>query len=1565
MTEQGGYAFIAPVQRWFERAFGEPTPPQALGWPPIQRGEHTLILSPTGSGKTLAAFLCGINDLYARLAAGDDIGGVGLLYVSPLKALNNDIERNLRVPLAGIRHDAAEMGQPLPPLRVMVRTGDTPQSVRVAMVRQPPHILITTPESLYLILTSARARDMLHAVRTVIVDEIHTLCGNKRGVHLALSLERLDAITAAPAQRIGLSATQRPLEEVARYLGGYAPRATPDGQTEYLPRPVTIVDAGTRKPLDLQVITAVRDLRLAPGCSIWSSIIPQALDQILRHRTTLIFTNSRRQAERTADRLNEQYRAEREEEVPPGSTEALSPGGFPKGVGFFGTGVTDGPFRAHHGSISRTARLKLEQDLKEGRLPALVGTSSLELGIDIGAVDLVLQLQSPKGVSRGLQRVGRSGHLVGQTSVGRIYPTHAEDVLESAAVAQGMLAADVEPTYTPQNCLDVLAQQIVAMVSVQEWDAQALYDVVRRAYPYHRLTWRAYEAVLSMLSGRYPSESFRELRPRLVWDRVGNRLAALPGSRLLALRNGGTIPDRGTFGVYLPDGATRLGELDEEFVFETRPGDVFTLGSQTWRVVDVTEDRVVVSDAAGQLPRMPFWRGDVPYRDYELGLRVGRLRRALAARVEALPPAPEGEDPFATEEAQALMRWLREEYALDENSARNAISYVQRQLHALGAISSDQTVILETFTDAVGDDRLVVHSCFGGRINAAWALALAHALREREGVTVEVQTSDDGILFRLPGADRRPPLDVIREMGPQEARERLLAELPNSALFGAQFRVNAARALLLPGVQGGRRRTPFWLQRLRAKDLLAMAKGFDDFPLIAETYRDCLQDILDLPHLEEMLGRIQSGEIRVVEAETIAPSPVAAELLFNFISVYMYEGDAPKLERQMQALTLDRNLLGELLDGVELSNLLRPEAVREVEGLVSRTGEGYRARTADELAALLLEMGDLTAAEVVARSEAGEAWLAQLAASGRALPLALPTIADAQTRWIAADHYALYRDAFGLPETPPAPLPSALLTERFGVDEARQVIVRRFLRRHGPVSRDEIARRYGFPLPWLEEVLAALEQRGEVVQGQLVADCPAPQVADRRVLEQMHQRTLALLRREIQPVSVMAYADLLARWQHLHPAERLSGPTAVTRLLQQLRAVSAPGVIWGRDILPLRLRDWREAELAALAERGEIVWVGAGGKDPRRAAFRLLFRGEGAAFLPPEPADVSTLSAEAQQVLAFLRSEGACFTADLERGLGLTGAALQGALVELVLAGLVTNDSVAVFRAILAQPPAAEGERAPLSALEAQLAEWRRQHPRAHLSRQMLQQAKQKAARRTAGTPQWPGRWSLVHRIGVWGRDLPPEERAARQARQLLARDGVVTRLSLVAESEWDWAAISRHLMLMEMRGEVRRGYFVRGLPGLQFATTEALEALRRCSAAEEDDALVLVNACDPAYIYGWDVDLPEAAAEVAPLRVSRVPTNYVVLRRGQPVLALGSGGERIEARADVSEETLRRAMRLFLEHVTAPGGLASSPRRVVVREWNGASPLGGAAQPLLEALNFHREPPHMVWDGR
>ncbi len=1559
--------FSPAVQQWFRQTFGQPTPPQVQGWPAIQRGDNTLILAPTGSGKTIAAFLWGIDQIYRELEAGTAPRGVRLLYVSPLKALNNDVYRNLDVPLDGIRRTAQAMGIELPPLLTAVRTGDTPANMRAAMLRKPPHILITTPESLYLMLTSDKARALFRSVATVIVDEIHTVCGNKRGVHLALSLERLQQLVSQPVQRIGLSATQRPLDEVARFLGGYettgsgvrdqgsgirpafpvpgssdpGPRI-PDPGT---PRPVTIVDAGYRKPLDLEVITVVEDLRDLPANSIWPLVIPRVAQMIHDHTTTLIFTNSRRLAERTAERLNVQLVSEEQGLVAPGSGEMLAPGGLAPDLGFMARGATGGPIRAHHGSISRTTRLQLETDLKAGRLPALVGTSSLELGIDIGSIDLVVQLQSPKGVARGLQRIGRSGHLVGQTSVGRIFATHREDLIEAAATARAMLHGEVEPTHTPQNCLDVLAQQIVAMTGVEDWPVDDLYRLVRQAYPYHNLSCAAFSAVLDMLSGKYPSEAFREFRPRISWDRVNNVLHALPGSKLMAVCNGGAIPDRGVFSATLADGKTKIGELDEEFVYETRAGDVFALGSHTWRVTEITADKVVVRDAPGAVPRMPFWRGDAMWRDYELGVEIGRFRREVAERIH---------DPD-------LGQWLKQECALDDNSIQNIISYVQSQVESVGTISSDKTIVVEIFADAVGEPRMVVQSPFGGKVNGPWGVALGSALREQTSIDVEVQSNDDGIMIRFPGSETLPATDVVKRLGPEEARQRLLRDLVDSAVFGAQFRMNAARSLLLPRSRIGKR-TPFWLQRMKAKDLLAAARRFEDFPIIAETYRDVLRDVMDMEHLLQVLAAIQRGEIQVVEVETAAPSPVAAGLLSAFIAIYMYEHDTPRAERELQTLSLNRELLDDLLDEPALSRLLRPEAISQEWERLQRTAPQTRARTVEELAQVLDTLGDLRESEVCSRCDGDwQAWLRQLLDQGRIVRAALPAERGEELRWLPVDGYPEYRDAFALKDIA---LRAEVAALHYAGDDARLAILRRMLRNSGPLTRADISQRYSFDDAWLAAALDQLVAAREAARGRYAPDVSEPQWCARRNLESIHRRTLSILRHEVQPVSLYVYADFLSRWQYAHPSTRLSGAPGLTRVLQQMRGLPRPGATWERDLLPVRLAGYDAGDMEALCQSGELVWVGSGGKEPRRSRVRFFFRGEGAGFLAEQPPAeaIEALSEPAHKVYDFLKAEGACFFADLGRGLRTTPpSAIGEALTELVMAGLVTNDTLQGMREVIQFGSAPAQPARIASSLEEDLRQ--KLGERRSTSLYSRHDARRHASERVARPPRWVGRWALVYRSSILGNPLNEDDRAMYQARQLLARHGIVSYASMEREDDTlDWAAISAVCQRLEMRGEVRRGYFIEGLPGIQYALPDAVESLRAAKDSE-DDSIVLLNATDPANLFGGETSVgPMTAA--GPLRFSHVPSTYVALWRGQPILVAENSAASLTTTTAAQNAPLQAAVEALVAHLTSPGGLCGSPRRISVSEWNGEPVLRSPGQQLLEAAGFYRDAPAMTWDG-
>jgi ATP-dependent Lhr-like helicase len=1554
--------FLPWVADWFREEIGEPTPPQRQAWPSIARGAHTLIHSPTGSGKTFAAFLWALNGLFAESgeeATFESLGargasaaarsdglrapGVRTLYVSPLKALNNDIERNLRAPLRGIQEYALDHAVQVPEVRSAVRTGDTSQSERRSMVRKPPDILITTPESLYLILTSPVARDILRTVQTVILDEIHTVSGSKRGAHLSLSLERLEQLSPG-FQRIGLSATQRPLDEVARFLGGQA--AADDGPLS--PRPVTVVDADYPKEFSLRVMGMPVKTGGGPDGSVWPGVIPRILEDVQRHNTTLIFTNSRRQAERTADRLNAQLLTDMEEagyDMGGASTPA-----FPHSSSVFASGAEDGPFRAHHGSMSNEARREMEEELKSGLLPALVGTSSLELGIDIGAIDLVVQLQSPKSVTTGLQRVGRSGHMVGQTSRGVVYATHNEDLLESAAVARGMVNGEVEEVYTPQNALDVLAQQIVASVAMEDWSADELYRVTLGSYAYHSLERSSFDSVLQLISGKYPRHLFRSLRARINWDQVNGMLFALPGSRLQALNNAGTITDRGGFPVYLGDDATRIGELDEEFVFETHPGDAFLLGSQVWRASEIRDDRIIVEAAPGALPRMPFWKGEFPWRPHDLSVSLAAFRAEIAERIT--PYVHTEEDP------PSIIQWLREEFYLDDAGARQALGYVRRQLRAAGAMSSNRTVLVETYQDPLGDRRMVIHSPFGGRVNAPWSIALASALRERTGVQPEVQVGDDGILLRVPESDAPLPADIVTGMDVENLRERVLDGLIDSAVFGARFRGNAQRALLLPGRAGGRR-TPFYLQRLRARDLLAVARNIPDFPILLETFRDVLEDEMDMPALERIVARVQSGEIDVTTFVSQTPSPVAQALNFDFNEQYMYEWDAPKAERSQQAFQLDRAALAALFRDPAFAGLLRPDAVEEVVGAVGRTQAGSRARTRDELAQLLEELGDLTSDEVAERCDGdARSWLRELEGSGRVRELDAP---DGEKRWVATAQAPEYEAVFA----------------GTGDRGVLRSALRALLARSGPVSFPEIQRRYPWTSNDIQAVLDELAENGEALSGYFSEESGSSgdiEWADESNLTRIQARTLSMTRAEVTPVSPVAYQGNVMRMQGVSGTRKRGGAESLRRALESLRGLALPAQDWSSLVLPARVQPFSAAALDELFRSGEFVWVMRPDSEgiqrvrvmPRASGRLYLSDGELAA-IEEEPAG---LPDHVARVYTFLSGEGVASSADLRSALSsLSLMDLRDALRDLAFRGLVSADSWMALMGLLPDLP--ELQDAPGSQ-EARRVDggFRGMTRRPGGSRRGGEgggsgRARDAARRVREATLSLPpeARWSLTTRYAVLGPEVDDGARARARASALLERYGVVSRGAVDLENgDWGWGPIVSALSLMELRGSARRGYFVAGLPGLQFAMPSAVEDLRDRTSTKSRGPSVL-SLRDPAYV--MDRALADAVEEpetAALLSSARRPGNYVVMSGGDPVLLAEENGARLRASTD---PRLRRripaALRAFRDRRMASAGMSG---RIIVREWNGEPVLESVGRKLLAAAGFREDFPGMTYDA-
>jgi ATP-dependent helicase Lhr and Lhr-like helicase len=1437
---------FSPLARtWFTEAFAEPTPAQAGAWDAIASGRNTLVVAPTGSGKTLAAFLWAVDRLAASPPAAPD-RRLRVLYVSPLKALAVDIERNLRSPLTGLARAAARLGLPAPDISVGLRTGDTSAEERRRLARRPPDILITTPESLFLILTS-QARESLRSVETVIVDEVHAVAGTKRGAHLALSLERLQELLSGPAQRIGLSATVRPVDEVARFLVGVG-------------RDVTVVHPPADKRWDLSVEVPVEDMgdpgAAAPApdadrrrpdidgdlfgppapmgpsaigglsgvsgqpsdaeerASVWPAIDRRLVELIRAHRSTIVFANSRRLAERLCNRLNE----------------------------LAGEQVA----RAHHGSVSREQRLLIEEELKAGRLPAVVATSSLELGIDMAAVDLVIQVEAPPSVASGLQRVGRSGHGVGDVSRGVIFPKFRGDLVESAVVVERMRAGAIEALRYPRNPLDVLAQQVVAAVAMDDREVDELWEAVRRSAPFADLPRSAFEGVLDMLSGRYPSDEFAELRPRLNWDRIEGRLTARPGAQRLAVTSGGTIPDRGLFPVFVAtEQGPRVGELDEEMVYESRPGDVFILGTSSWRIEEITHDRVLVTPAPGVPGRMPFWKGDALGRPAELGRALGAFVRELSA----LGPQDQ------------VARLLGA--GLDDRAAGNLVRYLAEQREAAGVLPDDRTIVVERFRDELGDWRLCVHSPFGARVHAPWAQAIELRVRERLGLEVQTMVDDDGIVVRLPEADEAPPSDSVL-FEPEEIEELVTDAVGGSALFASRFRENAARALLLPRRSPGRR-TPLWQQRQRSASLLQVASRYGSFPMILETFRECLQDAFDLPGLTELMAAVRRREIRLVEVDTPMPSPFASSLLFGYVAAFMYEGDAPLAERRAQALTLDRRVLAELLGRDELRELIDAGVLAQLELELQRVVEGWRVRDPDGLHDLLRTLGDLSTDEVQARSDdpdAAPGWLADLEGQRRAVRLRVA----GEERWAAAEDAARFRDALGA-ALPPG-LPAAFLE---AVDDPVRDLVGRFARTHGPFTESDPAARLGLGVAVVVDALRRLEEGGRVVRGEFRPGGGGQEWVEVEVLRRLRRRSLAAMRKEAEPVSQAALARFMPAWHGIGRGGPLrTDADAVLRVVEQIQGVPIPASVLERQVLAARLPGYRPALLDELSAAGEVAWSGHGpiGADDGWVALYLADR---TSALLPEPAAVE-LSPLAQRVLDALRARGAMFFRQVVDAAGsLDDREVLLAVWELVWNGRVTNDTLAPLRAFLSGGTRARRPGGRIGS--------RRRRP---------------ALPSRMGPPAAAGRWSPVP-----DREPEPTRRLHATAEQLLARHGVLTRPAVAGERvAGGFAAVYPVLQAMEESGRCRRGYYVEGLGGAQFALPGAVDRLRGYAEAPRERGTIVLSACDPAQPYGAALPWPERPGRGDPERPGHRPGRkagaVVVLVDGPPALYVEKGGRTV-----------------------------------------------------------------------
>ncbi|MGW9343236.1 ATP-dependent helicase [Streptomyces albidoflavus] len=1529
--------FSPATRNWFTGAFSAPTAAQEGAWGAIGEGSDVLVVAPTGSGKTLAAFLSALDTLASTPPPAESRKRCRVLYVSPLKALAVDVERNLRSPLTGIRQESVRLGLPEPEVRVGIRSGDTPAAERRSLATRPPDILITTPESLFLMLTSS-AREALEGVETVILDEVHAVAGTKRGAHLALSLERLDELLPKPARRIGLSATVRPVDEVARFL---SPQ-----------RRVEIVQPASGKEFDLSVVVPVEDLGELGGSpvsdegsgdrpSIWPHVEERIADLIQSHRSTIVFANSRRLAERLCNRLNEiAYERATGEAMP----EDHSPAEL-MGAASSASGAPALIARAHHGSVSKEQRAQVEEDLKAGRLPAVVATSSLELGIDMGAVDLVVQVESPPSVASGLQRVGRAGHQVGAVSTGVVFPKYRGDLVQSAVVTERMREGRIEALRVPSNPLDVLAQQIVAMTAMDTWQFDDLLALARRAAPFASLPESAFTAVLDMLAGRYPSDAFAELRPRVVWDRVAGTVTGRPGAQRLAVTSGGTIPDRGLFGVFLAGadpkkGGGRVGELDEEMVYESRTGDVFTLGTTSWRIEDITRDRVLVSPAPGVPGRLPFWKGDQLGRPLELGRALG----AFVREVGALP------------EEDARLRLMAA--GLDAWAAENLLTYLREQREACGHVPDDRTVVVERFRDELGDWRVVIHSPFGAQVHAPWALALGARLSERYGMDAQVMHADDGIVLRLPDADLlgldlldddssdpgtafdtdQSPVgaqDVTFDKG--EIEGIVTDQVGSSALFASRFRECAARALLLPRRSPGKR-TPLWQQRQRASQLLQVASEFGSFPIVLEAVRECLQDVFDVPGLTELMGDLEARRVRLVEVTTPEASPFARSLLFGYVAQFLYEGDSPLAERRAAALSLDSRLLSELLGQAELRELLDAEVLAELERELQWRTEDRRIKDAEGVADALRVLGPLTSAELAERG-ADPAWARELAGARRVIEVRIASV----EHWAAIEDAGRLRDALGV--ALPVGVPEAF-TEP--VKDPLGDLLARFARTHGPFTAAAAAERFGLGRAVTEGALERLGASGRVVQGEFHPAGVGQEWCDATVLRRLRRRSLAALRQELEPVEPTALARFLPPWQHLG-GQGLRGLDGLVRAVEQLQGAAVPASALEKLVLPSRVAQYQPAMLDELTATGELLWAGSGSL-PGKDGWVSLYLADNAPLLlpPPHPLELTPLH---QAVLDALAGGYGLFfrqIADQVRATHPTASdqALADALWELAWSGRLTNDTVAPLRALLGS-----GRTAGSTAHRA-----RRSVPRGRFG--ALTAAPRPASR--TGPPTVAGRWSLLPPL-----EPDPTLRAHALARTLLDRHGVVTRGAVAAEGvEGGFSAVYRVLSAFEDSGQARRGYVVEGLGAAQFAMDGAVDRLRASATAAEREsggtprqALVLA-AADPANAYGAALPWPEPPSG-AGHKPGRKAGAMVVLVDGELAMYMERGGKTLLAwpSAALDDPSALDPRLEGAAHALAGSAAGGSLGTVTVERVNGEPALTSPVGTYLENAGFHATP--------
>ena len=1578
--------YFAPATRaWFGSAFPSPTAVQAAAWAAISAGDNALVIAPTGSGKTLAAFMQAIDQLFREreaqqegAASARDVA-TRILYISPIKALGTDVQRNLRVPLQGIVAQRKRRGDPAVEIMVGMRTGDTPQGERARLLRRPPDILITTPESLYLMLTS-KARETLRGVRTVIVDEVHAVAGGKRGSHLALSLERLDALLAAPAQRVGLSATVRPVEQVARFLGGS--------------RPVAVVNPPSTRRFDLRIVVPVEDMTDVPprngasaddgptgrAGSIWPHIESSILDQVLRRHSTIVFANSRGLAEKLTARLNELY-AERLEDAD--ASAMAAPGDpavhFPSTAGgTSGRSAGSAPLiaRSHHGSVSKEQRSEIEQALKSGELRCVVATSSLELGIDMGMVELVIQVAAPPSVASALQRVGRAGHQVGGTSAGLIYPRTRRDLVDAAVTIDAMLAGRIEAIDPPRNPLDVLAQQTVAAVAMEAVHVDDWYATVRRAAPFHSLPRSVFDAVLDMLAGRYPSEDFAEFRPRLVWHRDTGLLSARPGAKQLAVTSGGTIPDRGMFSVVLPEGeeqagSRRVGELDEEMVYESKVNDIITLGTSSWRIQQITNDQVVVVPAPGRSARLPFWRGDGLGRPAELG-------EAIGAFLGLLEGACSGD---GTPDMTCALEGRLKAAGLAPNAMHNLLRLAAEQREATGVLPTDRTLVLERCRDETGDWRAILHSPFGRRVHDPWALVIAERIRQRWKVDPSVVASDDGIIARIPDTAGRVPGAELFLCDPQTLRKTVTDAVAGSALFAARFRECAARALLLPRRMPGRR-SPLWQQRLRAGQLLQIAQGYPDFPILIETARECLQDVYDLPALDALMQRLQDGAVVIAEVTTEVPSPFAASLLFGYVAEFMYESDAPLAERRTSVLSLDSGLLSDLLGQVDLGELLDPAVVDRVERELQRLAPSHQARGMEGVADLLRQLGPLTTLDVSQRLGDGDqapAYLADLEGDGRIIRVKIA----GSDHWAAVEDAARLRDALGV--ALPAGLPGVFLEP---TQAPLRDLLARYARTHAAFCTGEVASRFGLGVAVADEALEQLASQGKLLKGnfgverRLEAQTPGTGIHPRarhewvgdEVFRRLRLRSLQAAREATRPVPQQAYARLLPERQYLVPetagnaavagahagSGALEGIDGVVRVIEQLAGVALPASLWESQVLPARVRDYAPGMLEELIATGTVLWSGHGrlGDNDGLVAFHLHEFAAETLLPPPDAVSAFHLSALQQELLGSLANGGAYFVRQLA---SLVATRRQGepaptpsdigeALWSLVWSGHVTADTWSPVRAYCNARPARRPRAIQTSRRRRGLGS------RAYEDR-MSAAISSMTSVATLGDATLAGRWSLLS-----PEPMNDTARALARVEGLLDRYGVVTRSAAMAEDiPGGFPALRPVFRGMEDTGRVLRGRFVEGLGAAQFAERMTVDRLRElaCTSPGEPVAVAL-SAVDPANPFGTLLPWPPHPSSTRPACRAGA---FVVLVDGRLMFYLVQGGRHLLSYGDADDVAMAKA------HVAGLDALATALKRekhgaFTLERVDDLSPSRSPLAPALRAIGFSSAPKGLAWYG-